>query len=148
MSTTNEEVIVLNEEDMLDVPTPEGEEGMDSNLNEQYIDNSDVVINEEPLSEPTTEEQIEEQIKEKLNSTGMAYVYDGKILDESKLNIQSKNYVIYNPKTGLPFIYNGDVVHYGNKTEATASLITLRMFTSNEELVLLDLDEFKGKSLL
>lgn len=123
-----EDVVVVDGSEVVEnESTPEGEEYMD------------VVGGEVPL---------EIQILEKIEATGYAYVYEGRVLDETKLSMKSKTYIIYNNKTGLPFIYDGNVVKYGSKIEAGAALYALMMFTGNNELMLLDFEELKGKSML
>lgn len=91
---------------------------------------------------------LEIQISNKLETVGYAYIYEGEVLDESKLSIKSKTYVIYNSKTGLPFIYDGNIVKYGNKIEAIGAVHALMMFTGNKDLGLLDFEEMRGKSML
>lgn len=129
----------MSNEEILDVEfkdsVPEGEEGIES-------------LNEDSINDKTEQESIEEKIKEKVDTIGYAYVYDGEILDESKLTLNSKIYCIFNQRTGLPFIYNGIVVRYGGIIEASSALNTLKMFTGNEDLKILDYEELKGKSIL
>lgn len=129
----------MSNEEILDVEfkdsVPEGEEGIES-------------LNEDSINDKTEQESIKEKIKEKVDTIGYAYVYDGEILDESKLTLNSKTYCIFNQRTGLPFIYNGIVVRYGGIIEASSALNTLKMFTGNEDLKMLDYEELKGKSIL
>lgn len=117
----NKEAVDVNYEEV-----PEGEEGIDL----------------------PQEKSLEERIKEKIEQTGYAYVYEGEILDESKLSFNSKTYCIFNKKTGIPFIYDGVVVRYGGTIEAMAALNTLKIYTGNNELMLIDYEELRHKSML
>lgn len=98
--------------------------------------------------ETETETSLEDKIKEQVDKVGYAYIYDGEILDESKLVFNSKTFCIFNQKTGIPFIYDGVIVRYGGIIEAKAALGTLKMYTGNEELVIVDYEQLKGKSML
>lgn len=122
--------------------TVEGEEGVE--LPQESM------IDTEPKEEDSAvaEKSLEERIKEKINASGYAYVYDGEILDESKLTFNSKTYCIFNKNTGLPFIYDGVIVRFGGTIEAMAALNTLKMFTGNDNLGLMDYEELRGKSML
>ena len=127
--------------------TPEGEEGIESpeeipNKQEENIESPEEMPNEQE------EKSLEDRIKEKINAVGYAYVYDGEILDESKLTFNSKTFCIFNKRTGLPFIYDGVIVRYGGKIEAKTALVTLKMYTGNNDLGLVDYEELKGKSIL
>lgn len=126
-------------------------------IEEETIEDAEIIEEEiiedaEVEGEASEEEEaalsLEERINEELEKNGYTYVYDGEILDTSKLQIHSNTYIIYNTKTGTPFIYSGEVIKYGDKKEAITALETLRMFTSNPDLVLIDFKELKGKSIL
>lgn len=121
-------------------------------IEEEIIEDAEIIEDVEVEGEASEEEEaafsLEERINEELEKNGYTYVYDGEILDTSKLQIHSNTYIIYNTKTGTPFIYSGEVIKYGDKKEAITALETLRMFTSNPDLVLIDFKELKGKSIL
>lgn len=140
-------------QDIYEVEVVEGEivEGEESVVEPQYSEDVTEVVEviEEAASVECEEEyDIQKEIEEKVNIEGIAYVYDGKVLDESKLSVIGKQYAIFNQITGLPFIYNGGVVKYNNRKEADAALITLSMYTGNDKLTLLDYSQLIGHSLL
>ena len=124
----------------------------DAEIIEEEIIEEEIIEDVEVEGEASEEEEaalsLEERINEELEKNGYTYVYNGEILDTSKLQIHSNTYIIYNTKTGTPFIYSGEVIKYGDKKEAITALETLRMFTSNPDLVLIDFKELKGKSIL
>ena len=102
-------------------------------IEEEIIEDAEIIEDVEVEGEASEEEEaafsLEERINEELEKNGYTYVYNGEILDTSKLQIHSNTYIIYNTKTGTPFIYSGEVIKYGDKKEAITALETLRMFT-------------------
>lgn len=126
----------------------------------QIVEAKDVKIDDEKMKEVQSlskeelkakQEEFEKfqaEVQKAIDEKGIVFVHNGELLDRDTVQIYSDEYVIINSITRTPFIFDGQIIRYGNKIQAEASLMTLRMYTGNNDLMLIDYKELAGKSIL
>lgn len=126
----------------------------------KIVDAKDLAIDDEKMKQEQalTEEELkakqeefekfQAEIQKAVEEKGIVYVHNGELLDRDSVQIYSDEYVIVNTNTRTPFIFDGQIIRYGNRIQAEASLMTLRMYTGNNDLMLINYKELAGKSIL
>lgn len=129
----NAEVVEVKPEDIVD----------DKKMMEEQV-----LTKEELVAKQEEFEKFQEEIQKAIDEKGIVFAHNGELLDRDTVQIYSDEYVILNAETRTPFIFDGQIIRYGNKIQAEASLMTLRMYTGNNNLMLMGYKELAGKSIL
>lgn len=129
-------------------------------IDAKVVDAKDIDLDDEKMKDvqPLSEEELkakqeefekfQKDVEKAISEKGIVFAHNGKLLDRDEVQIYSDEYVILNSITRTPFIFDGQIIRYGNKIQAEASLMTLRMYTGNNDLMLVNYQELAGKSIL